>query len=109
MKRQPRRVNNRIKFKKSIIISDCTTITELQNRCTEAALIIDSLLLDMIETAYNNPMYKEQLKEIHNAVADTPVLLKGLVAYFNREEGLFTPTLEKVEEDENRTITETNG
>lgn len=108
MKRQPRRVKNPIKLKKSIVITDCTTIQELQKRCSDVALTIDSLLLDMVEAAYHNKMYKEQLKEVHNAISDTPVLLKGLVAYFDREEGLFTPKLEKVNDDGTTIITETN-
>lgn len=106
MKRKARKTKNLHRLKNSIVVSDCTTITELQNRCKNAALIVDAILLDFIETAYHNPMYKDQLRELHNAVADTPVLLRGLIAYFDREEGLLKPSLETINED--TTITETN-
>jgi hypothetical protein len=108
MKRKTQRRTKKQPVNRNLVVSDCTTIPDLQERFTQMAINIDILLLDIIETAYNTPAYKEQLKEIYDGIAPVTSILRGTVEYFNREEGLLTPNLEKVEDNGITIIAETN-
>lgn len=108
MKRKTTRRTKKQLVNRNLVISDCKTIPELQERFSQIAINIDILLLDIIETAFNTPAYKAQLKEIYDGIAPVTSILRGSVEYFNREEGLFTPSLEKVEDNGTITIEKTN-
>ena len=91
--------SRKVGINKNLVISNCTTLEDLRSRCVEGALVIDSLLLDLIEVAYNNPAYKIELKEIYDGIAPTAAILRGTASFIDREDNATNPKLEVLDKD----------
>lgn len=90
--------SKKVSVNTEIAISDCRELGGLRENCNRAAINIDALLLNFIEAAYNNPSYKSELKTIYDAIAPTASILRGMVAFLDREDNITRPALNTVEE-----------
>ena len=86
------------KSKRVIKISNIETLEQLRNKSIELAKSIELYNLDIIEIAFKNPAYISELKQIHDAIAPSAVILKGFAAFLDREDNLTKDTLEVIPE-----------
>lgn len=91
--------SKKVTINPNLMISDCKELPDLREKCNQVVIIIDALLLDFIEVAYHNPSYKIELKEIYDGIAPTAAILRGTVAFIDREDNATRPTLNTIEED----------
>lgn len=73
------------------------TLEMLEERLKKLAGEIELARLEIIECAFHNPSYKMEFKAVHDEIAKTETLCKGVVAFLQRETG--TSTIEVITKD----------
>lgn len=86
------------KLKRAIKISNIETLEQLRNESIKLATAIEVYNLHIVEIAYKNPAYISELKQIHDTIAPTAVILKGFTAFLDREDNINKNTLEVIPE-----------
>jgi hypothetical protein len=103
MKRKTTKRTKKVFVNKNLVVSDCTTLEELRDRVNQLSINFDIVMLDFIETAFNNPAYKDELKAVYDKMGETASILRGFVKYLDREDNLTKDTLEVIDETKSET------